>query len=290
MKRDRATEDRAWENYWRENRGRGCVPDAPGIAAVLRECWADFARRLPEGASLLDLASGSGAVLRLISAERRDLELTGVDSVASLSGAGADERVLAGIAMEDLPFADHSFDSACSQFGFEYGDMERCAAELARVLRPKAPFRMVLHACEGPIVRQGHRRLDALEWAIGDSGVFGSADELTEIDRVTGAIAKAREMFPTEPVATDVLMALQSIIAEGDSSKARRASVRSLHERAKFEIATLKALIRAARSESEMRGLREILGNAELDAGAPRVLVEPQFGLAFAWLIGGARR
>lgn len=54
--------------------------------------------------------------------------------------------------MEQLPLPDRSFGAAVSQFGYEYGDRQAAAAEVARVLQPGAPLSFLVHHPEGPIV------------------------------------------------------------------------------------------------------------------------------------------
>ena len=295
-----AAENRAWESYWRENQGRGCVPDAPGVAAVLNDNWSNFARRLPQGCAVIDLGSGAGAVLDMLGAARPDLDLVGVDSVPSLPGTAATSRVRTGVAMEQLPFADASFGAACSQFGFEYGEMERSAAELARVLAPASPVRLVLHDRAGPVVRQSESRLDALRWTVEQNDFFASAERLAEARSIARlatppsfqqAISEARRNFPAEPVAAEVLSALHAILVGGEARpQGTAAQVRTLHQRASNEIATLSALMRAAQDRAGIGNVAKLLDAAGIKATEPVALVEPQRGLAFAWLIDATRK
>ena len=90
------------------------------------------------GASLLDVACGSGTFLRV--AAERGFDPTGIDiSPAAIALAaervpGADLRV--GEA-EHLPFPDSSFDAVTCLGSLEHFESpERGAAEIARVLRP----------------------------------------------------------------------------------------------------------------------------------------------------------
>lgn len=299
MSADRNAEDRAWESYWRENPGRGCVPDAAGIAAVLEERWSDFARALPTGTSVIDLGSGAGAVLGMLGAARPDLELVGVDSVPSLPGTKAADLVRTGVAMEDLPFPNASFGAACSQFGFEYGRMEKSAVELARVLQPGSPVRLILHHRGGPVAKQGESRLRALLWAVEENDFFSMAERVAEARSaarlptppgIPQAIGEARRRFPGEPVAADVLAALHAILVEGETRPLDSASqVRNLRQRAGNEVTTLTALGRAAQDRAGIDNVAQLLEAAGIAAAAPVALVEPQRGLAFAWLLDGTR-
>ena len=90
------------------------------------------AERAPAG-RVLDLACGDGPLLRLLD------DAIGVDiSLVDLQLAAA--RVVQARAQE-LPFADRSFDAATCHLAFMlFDDIETVVAELARVLRPAAPF------------------------------------------------------------------------------------------------------------------------------------------------------
>jgi SAM-dependent methyltransferase len=101
-----------------------------------------------EGASLLDVACGSGQ-LGLIAA-RRGARVTGVDiatnSIQAARGRaaseGLDARFDEGDA-EDLPYADASFDVVASIYGAMFAPRpERVAAELLRVCRPGGTIAM----------------------------------------------------------------------------------------------------------------------------------------------------
>lgn len=294
-----AAEDRAWESYWRENQGRGCVPDAPGVAAILNGCWSEFARGLPQGCAVIDLGSGAGAVLDMLGASRPDLELVGVDSAPSLPGTAATARVRTGVAMENLPFTDSSFGAACSQFGFEYGEMQRSAAELTRVLAPGSPVRLILHDRGGPVVRQSESRIEALRWAVEQNDFFPTAERLAEARSIARlptppmfqqAISEARRLFPAEPVAAEILSALHAILAGGAGGPSGTAAhIRDLRQRAGHEIVTLSALMRAAQDRAGIGNVAKLLTASGIKVAEPVALVELQRGLAFAWLIDAAR-
>lgn len=103
---------------------------------------------VPAGASLLDVACGSGQ-LALIAA-RRGAKVTGVDIATNAilaargraQSAGIDARFDEGDA-EDLPYADASFDVVATLYGAMFAPRpERVAAELLRVCRPGGTIAM----------------------------------------------------------------------------------------------------------------------------------------------------
>lgn len=110
---------------------------------------------IPTGASLLDVACGSGQ-LALVAAER-GLNVTGVDIATNLvqaargraTAAGLDVRFDEGDA-EELPYADASFDVVATIFGAMFAPQpERVAAELLRVCRPGGTVAMANWTKEG---------------------------------------------------------------------------------------------------------------------------------------------
>ena len=110
---------------------------------------------VPAGASLLDVACGSGQ-LGLIAA-RRGIRVTGVDiatnSILAARGRAASEGLDARFDEGDaeaLPYADASFDVVASIYGAMFAPRpERVAAELLRVCRPGGTIAMANWTKEG---------------------------------------------------------------------------------------------------------------------------------------------
>jgi demethylmenaquinone methyltransferase/2-methoxy-6-polyprenyl-1,4-benzoquinol methylase len=102
---------------------------------------------VPAGAHVLDVACGTGLVIRELH-RRYGCRITALDqSPGMLAGArertaalGADVTLVEGRA-EELPFADASFDALTFTYLLRYvDDVHGTLTELARVLRPGAPF------------------------------------------------------------------------------------------------------------------------------------------------------
>ncbi|MAP96206.1 MAG: hypothetical protein CMK07_14770 [Ponticaulis sp.] len=149
-----------WSRYWS---GRSSTDDPEVYARhgfeadeELKEFWAGIISALPKTTEIVDLACGSGAVLR--HATRLGYpNLTGVDiapnaiEMMKLHCPGAKGIVSSA---EDLPLADQSADLVVSQFGFEYAGVRNCLPDIVRILKPGGKLVAIIHMTEGAIARE----------------------------------------------------------------------------------------------------------------------------------------
>jgi len=138
-----------WTHYWRDGAGFSLSHGQPGhrSANVLEALWRETFAATPEGARVLDLATGAGQVAAWAAGSGRGFAVTGADFAAipptRPDAPGVTFR--GGAPLEKLPFESGSFDLVVSQYGFEYGDRQKSAAELARVLAPGGRGLLVMH-------------------------------------------------------------------------------------------------------------------------------------------------
>ena len=156
-----------WTQFWREfgpedlPQDRCFVPPA-GRLAVDRH-WANFADMLPQGARAIDLGCGTGIVGRQLTDRQSHVRVVGVDWADMQAPVSHGVDLHMGVRMEALPFADNSFDAAASLFGIEYGEIDKIAPELARVLRSGARFSFLIHHRESETLREGTARRRELQ-------------------------------------------------------------------------------------------------------------------------------
>jgi SAM-dependent methyltransferase len=162
--------DEAWDRYWRDGRGAACQADDAGLyRGAIGAHWRAFFAALPERRRILDLGCGNGALAALATESARGaLELHGVDAARIRPPVNSlDARVRcrfhSGTRAERLPFARRMFDGCVSQYGAEYGDLERTAAELGRVMRPGGWLRWICHWRDGDIARDAVDEVERAE-------------------------------------------------------------------------------------------------------------------------------
>lgn len=200
----------AWSDFWALNskassnqgaggEGGGCLPQRwAAIEQAQQAAWFGFVDGLPKDARVLDLATGDGRVMRWMLSKRTDLSLTGIDLAPSLPMPPKGTETRGGIAMEELPFADSEFQAVVSQFGFEYGDVSRVTAEIARVLSTNGKVGLMVHRGDGPILEHNRQRQRELLWGLKEKGVARKVKSAlkagpTGIDRAANMANKIAE-------------------------------------------------------------------------------------------------
>lgn len=178
----------AWDQYWRDGRlascgGEGGANYQPAIA----KGWRDFFGAVPDGAHILDICTGNGAVARLAAEAARarsvSVVIEAVDAATinpTAMGLGTDMiRFSPRTAAESLPFPDDFFDVIVGQYAIEYTHVERTLIELNRVSRQSANVRFVTHAA-GSVVVQGAKRQLADVQRLTETGIFEAAESLVK--------------------------------------------------------------------------------------------------------------
>lgn len=239
-----------WSRYWARETSGACLPGAPpAVQNALIDAWKgllsrEFAvfRGQNRPIQLLDIASGGGAVLKILLESPLEVVGIGVDA-ADVGPAAAALGVRGGIDAHALPFPDSAFDVVTSQFGLEYCG-QSAWAEAVRVLAPGGRLMLICHHRDSAAVLHNGRRLAAMQ-AMARAGLFEAADTVAagraELPALVAAIAAARAAHAEQSVTMDLPAAL------GHWARARRRdAVAAIRVEAEAEMARLAAMQAAA--------------------------------------------
>ena len=178
-----------WARYWASGALHSCATSfGPDYGGVIAAFWHDVFDGLRPGQGVLDIATGNGALPRLLFACRPDVECDAVDLspvapiwVAQLAPAVRQRlRFHGNTAAEALPFADGHFDLIVSQYGFEYCRHDEIVTQVRRVLAPEGRIAMVIHHLGSRPVELARDELAHLDWLQEPDGLLDAAASMVE--------------------------------------------------------------------------------------------------------------
>ena len=197
--------DDEWEQFWRhgsvttfERRGN------PNYDGEIREFWERQFATLLEGARIVDLATGNGAVALLAAeysaAHGRQFHVDALDRAAirpekDLQKAEAAREWLNSVRFRGAaPNESTGLESECadlvtSQYGFEYGDPSASAREALRILKPGGRIALITHHANSVVVREAREGLEQHRLCLRREQL------LTLARRVVDAMASAESDF-----------------------------------------------------------------------------------------------
>jgi len=174
-----------WETYYRGGLLATC-PTGPhgGYDLELRDAWSSFFGELPDGARILDIGTGNGAVAAIARDTASGLgrgweihasDLARIDPMRDVPDAGTRLSGIVfhpGVATERLPFDDASFDAVSGHYALEYAELAPALAELHRVLRPGGKAQFVIHHADSPLVLNARWSLRESEFVLKDTMAY----------------------------------------------------------------------------------------------------------------------
>ena len=269
----------SWTAFWEHGNGAVCLPGSRDAHERLAQIWRDTASNLPRSAKALDLACGSGAVSYLLRHIRPDLSIVGVDYARIGPSRMAGVELISGVALEQLPFDDGSFDGAVSQFGIEYAVRPRAVSELSRVLRPGSPVTLVMHHSGSSVVKHNKLRAAALGELIGATveGPYLEGNRAA----LNRTFASLRSTFASQDVVAEFEQGLSSAMAQPAGDRAK--FWRDLTAMVGREI--LSALASAAIADCQP-WLSQLSKSFAME---PATVIKEANGSPLAWLLRGRR-
>jgi SAM-dependent methyltransferase len=295
-----AVGQRGWADYWKADCAASCEPDNPATALEIARLWQGWLAAFPDGARILDVATGNGIVLAYAaSAGRawgRRFVLTGVDLadidppryLCSIDPALRTAAFRGGVAAEALPFADSSFDVVVSQYGIEYAELDRALAEAARVLVPGGALVWLAHADGSEIVRQHRRQAQEFDYLLAANGPVAAMRQFVASlgsgrDREVAAVTLERELaaadgfcarHPPAAIVREVLDGFRALRARGPGDAALATALPEAERRLRSHSDRILSLLDAVLTAGRLTRVRAILGAAPwtaLEVGEIRV-------------------
>ncbi len=158
-----------WSEYWSD----GNLTSLPGdfrenYDGEIAAFWHAQFHHVPEHGKLIDLCTGNGAVALLAAAwfrsRSRAMQLYGVDAASinpraiarkypGLAQLLSSITLIGGCPVEDIDLPSNEFDLVTSQYGIEYCDGPKAAAQVFRLLKPGGRFAFISHAISTDIIR-----------------------------------------------------------------------------------------------------------------------------------------
>ena len=185
-----------WEDYWKTGWIVSC-PTGPmsGYTGALRNLWERFFEKLGDGARLLDIGTGNGALplialevarRRAVKVEIHGVDLARIDPVLQVpDGARLFDGVTfhGGVAAERMAFVDGQFDAVCGQFALEYTQHSAALREIYRVLAPNSAACFVLHHASSVVARNARESLRHAQELEERAGAFADLRDYVAAER-----------------------------------------------------------------------------------------------------------
>ncbi len=153
---------RHWSRYWAGGALTSLPQDFAGnYDGEIAAFWSRQCEQLPDGAVVVDVCTGNGAIALLIAAAARRLdrawEITGLDAARididqlarqhrGHAGLLADVHLRGDVPFENITLADASVDLLVSQYGIEYCQWPAAASQSQRILKSGGRLALVSHA------------------------------------------------------------------------------------------------------------------------------------------------
>lgn len=180
----------AWTEYWATGAPHSCGGSYAGeYGGEIRRFWDRAFEGLADGARVLDVCCGNGALARLLASigsfAGSGVSMDAVDA-ASVAPAWVDAlgqreraslRFHSGVDAARMPFPDACFDLCVSQYGVEYAGADAWS-EVRRVLAPGGRFAAIVHHADSLPVCIAREECAHIDWLLGAEGPLAATRSL----------------------------------------------------------------------------------------------------------------
>jgi SAM-dependent methyltransferase len=284
-----------WETYYRSGALASC-PVGPGIGCTheLRDVWVQFFSGLPDGARILDVGTGNGAIallaLQTAIAGGRHYEVHGTDlaqidpvhDVKDGAQLFADIRFHPLVATEHLPFEASSFDAVSGQYALEYTTIDQALREIRRVLKPGAIAQFVLHHAESIVAQKARQTLQHSALVLDETKVMRKLRRHLEAERrspisarttsadlaaALGKLNRAARQSDNPLTLNVTIDAVQKLLAERQHMSLSTLVLEAdrFEDNIRASVRRLQDLIRCGQTAAGMRGIAGLAEAAGLE-------------------------
>ena len=298
----------AWTMYWQaDNLNSFIANNAQSDTDIFIEIWRNFLKTQPTHASILDLATGNGAVPATLLKINSNLDITGVDQ-ANISPTDylrteqALDKVnfVGNTDISRLPFPDNYFDGVTSQFGFEYADKDSATAEFVRVLKPNHSFQLVIHHSSSDLVQHSKSIMKELSLVLEEQGLVYKLSALIKNHISSSDLETYYKQFLvkhdgklTERISGQIFNFAEELIhniRNGATTLPFLPTVTNLTRRISNELERLTQLTNAALSQNEIQTMCKQLQSVCSDVKFEPILIEdPLHDSIIAWSVSGSK-
>lgn len=288
-----------WETYYRGGALVSCpLGDGLGYTLELRDVWIAFFGSLRDGARVVDIGTGNGALpclaIEAANLSGRRLEIHGtdlakIDPVRHVPGGPKlFEGVLfyGGTPAENLPFETGSVDAVTGQYALEYADVPAALTEAARVLKPRGRAQFIVHHDDSIVVHNAEASLADAHYILGVERVLRVLRRYVESERkFPGGARSVRQLVvesgtriqqrarerpgsPVLAITTDVLRRLLDQ-HRGMTAAQIDVAITTIERELRTYVHRLRDLVSVARSAAGMQELCAQAAKAGFDTAAP---------------------
>lgn len=214
----------AWSRYWALGAPHSCVGSyGECYGGAIGAFWRTVFAGIPAKARLLDIATGNGALPRLLVQDHRaaNVQCDAVDLaviyptwlIAAEPVDQARIRFYGGVDAAKLPFGDRCFDLIVSQYGLEYTNLDGTLPELLRVRASGGGIALVLHHTEGRPASLAAVEIEHLDWLMRGGGLFDAAAVMVE-PMARAHTAQGRASLQGQPQANTARQRFNMVLGE----------------------------------------------------------------------------